>query len=40
VVGRLKAVDAGAATIEERDGGRDWSVPFDAIAQARLEVEW
>ncbi|MFZ5862745.1 MAG: ribosome maturation factor RimP [Nitrospirota bacterium] len=40
VVGRLKGVDAGAATIEERDGGREWSVPFDAIAQARLEVEW
>jgi ribosome maturation factor RimP len=40
VVGRLKGVDIGAATIEEQDGGREWSVPFDAMTHARLEVEW
>lgn len=40
VVGRLKGVEAEAVTIEERDGGQEWSVPFDAVAHARLEVEW
>lgn len=40
LVGRLKGVEAEAVTIEERDGERLWSLPLDAIAHARLEVEW
>jgi ribosome maturation factor RimP len=40
LVGRLKGVEAEAVTIEERDGARVWSLPLDAIAHARLEVEW
>jgi ribosome maturation factor RimP len=40
LVGRLKGVAAEAVTIEDRDEGREWALPFEAIAHARLEVEW
>ncbi len=40
LVGRLKGVEPATVRIEDGEGGREWSVPWEAIAQARLEVEW
>jgi ribosome maturation factor RimP len=40
LIGRLKGVEPEAVRIEEGEDGREWSVPWDAIAQARLEIEW
>jgi ribosome maturation factor RimP len=42
LIGRLQGLDAAAVRIADGDGegNREWSVPWEAIAHARLEVEW
>jgi ribosome maturation factor RimP len=40
LIGRVRGVEPEAVRVEEREGGREWSLPWEAIAQARLEIEW
>lgn len=40
LIGRLQGVTPEAVRIAEGESGREWSVPWEGIAQARLEVEW
>lgn len=42
LIGRLQGQDAAGVSVQETEseGGRVWSVPWEAIAHARLEVEW
>jgi len=40
LIGRLQGQDAAGVRIEESEGNREWSVPWNAIAHARLEIEW
>lgn len=40
LIGRLQGLDASAVRVQDGDGGREWCVPWDAIAKARLEIEW
>lgn len=40
LIGRIKGVEPAAVRIEDAEGNRELSVPWEAIAQARLEVKW
>lgn len=40
LIGRLTGLEPGGVTVAGVDGTRVWSVPWEAIVQARLEVEW
>ncbi len=40
LVGRVRGLDAVGVQVQEQDETREWSVPWDAITHARLEVEW
>lgn len=40
LIGRVQGVGDSAIRVQDGEGGREWDVPWDAIAKARLEVEW
>jgi ribosome maturation factor RimP len=40
VVGHVRQLEDSGVVVQDKENGREWGVPWDAITHARLEVEW